>query len=291
MTSNSGHDYKFLDDEEIDANSQGILETVAAYWALCEMQHDQDKLQQLRDIAAKQDETVLKFVEESHPANPDFKNLCKQFRFILNADKESLKWSRADAESILTDCIDDATLFANEKELNAQTKKLQHILKVRFAAVEWTDFNVVYKWTSPDPKVEQPENAVKAALSFDKLRFKKLSDRELPTFEGVLTLDEMQKSIEVAEATQSKKSKKRKIKAAGETRANVQKKQKTQVTDIECPITGKMIPAQDFDDHLKKLLADPNFKTQRDAYKKKHRLTNLTNAEVTANLKRLVKRD
>lgn len=175
------------------------------------------------------------------------------------------------------------------KELLSEKDKALHLQKIQFAAFDWTRFKLLDKValpTSSDSDIPEP-------LDFSQLSLKKIDKGDEPELFKQINYQNEENDKET-----DTKVRKRKIKAAGETRLK-----KRNVTNgpnasgtrnageklIKCPISHKMIPEGKFDRHLQILLGDPHYKIEREKYEAKHKLTNLTSTEVYENIKRIAK--
>ncbi|CCH61251.1 hypothetical protein TBLA_0E01980 [Henningerozyma blattae CBS 6284] len=304
--------FRYLNLTGVDEQSRNIITSVAAFWALCDFEGNQKKLDELINLAKEEknkDDSKLKFLEETHPLNNYFIELREQFTAILKDDKHykkdhanddttigNLEWIHSNNAQVLSDSVEDATWVLNQSLKEKEQNEWLELARLQFAAIQWDTFQTIGSWIYPDNTAK--ESNYLPALDFSQLALQRVNEDEPSIFQKVQPLKNITKTKEDGAkqsdtntkpgTTATTKSKRKKIKAAGETRL-AQKKQKRSGA-VECPITHKLIPEDKFDSHLKSLLADPNYKIERQAYLDKHKLSNLAEDEVFLNLQKLSKR-
>ncbi|GAV53481.1 hypothetical protein ZYGR_0AI07650 [Zygosaccharomyces rouxii] len=248
------------------------LEIIKAAAAFCVANEDLNYLEKMRKQFGN--DPQFGFLNPNHSLNETFIQFMNQYKQVkentlgppafdyLNEDYKSV---------ILRRSFQRAEYREYSKELENEKKEASRLQKIQFSAYDWTNFKVVHTL--------ELSNTENEPLNFAELSLRKINKTsELPLFSG----DEPTTNSETT------KNRKRKVKAAGETRIKKRRADDNN-REIQCPITNKMIPEDKFDRHLKILLGDPHYKMEREKYKAKHKLTNLSSDEVFENIKNIAR--
>ncbi|SJM87580.1 uncharacterized protein ZBIST_3769 [Zygosaccharomyces bailii] len=255
-------------DKNISLKDLEIIKTTAAFCVANEKTNYLDELKKEFD-----EDSQLSFLKAEHPLNSIFVQFINQYKQIKNnaLGPPLFNYENSDYKStILRRSFQRAEYYEYSKEAENQKKQLTFLRKVQFAAFDWTNFNLVGKAYLKDTD--------KVPLDFAELSLKKIDKTSRLDF-----FDEKDSNN-----NNERKGKKRKLRAAGETRLK-KKKIETEVREIECPITHKMIPEDRFDRHLQILLGDPDYSAEREKFKAQHKISNLSSDGVFENIKRLAK--
>ncbi|KAF3985929.1 hypothetical protein FT663_02364 [Candidozyma haemuli var. vulneris] len=255
------------------------------------------------------------FLKRSHSVHALFMKLVKQYQTVINLveDPEKDHQSKKILESISQEKPDlfqkayNRAVYEQKHKIEKKTEETERKNKqLHYASIDWQNFTLVAK-VNFDAVDEVSELAV--PLSRDDIMYRSLQARskeiEVPT-----AAPKKEPSVEVPEQNEDKEQEKEKqpeeakpqpkvpkgmkIKAAGESRLKRKNKESTPGAQrtIKCPITGKQIPEQEFDTHLRVLLRDPRYQEQKSNFMKKNFTyeSNLTTDQVYENIKRLVKK-
>ncbi|OEJ86515.1 Pre-mRNA-splicing factor [Hanseniaspora osmophila] len=239
------------------------------------------------------------FLEPEHSLYPVFANLVNQYTLVLSSEKDK-------GNTILTQDTNDPLWqqaflercylkgayneFLEEKSVN-DLQQLK-VMKLRYNAIDWYNFKIMHKFDFAQPSDEKP----KPALSFSDLKKNTLLTSQSELLSQYFDL-KSQESIK--ETYRKRKSKKRNmvIKAAGESRMSEQKRRLDLTSNIvtnihtsgmiQCPITAQMVKESDFDNHIRLLLQDPNYASEKRRFKEDNQLSNLTDHQVYENIKKI----
>lgn len=262
------------------------LEIIKLSAAYCVVNEDIDYMEKMRN-QFKEDE-LFGFLSPDHALNSTFIHFMNQYRKVKSGElgppffelrNEDFKYK------ILHRSFERAEFNEYSKELKNEKQRAMHMQKVQFAAFDWTQFKVVDKFTplsSDDTDVPKP-------LDFNQLAVKRLGSAG-----GLDIFDKVHEQQQTSSKESEGKSRKRKVKAAGETRLKRRNigssmRNTSDIKYIECPISHKMVPEDKFDKHLQILLTDPHYKLEREKYEAKHKLSNLSSTEVFENVKRIAR--
>ncbi|OBA23773.1 pre-mRNA splicing factor [Metschnikowia bicuspidata var. bicuspidata NRRL YB-4993] len=288
-----------------------VIKATAIYVA-CNLPKNQDAFHKFMERKGRRNQFA--FMNKSHTLHGLFQTYVHQYRAIIDKQQGS-------SDSKLTKLIDsylatDKMNFfrkayeraAFEKRHKIREKNKEQDIKARqvhYASIDWQDFSFVSKvnFDAIDEVSELPVPMLRESIIYRSLETK-AKDLEFTVSPAVQTPpgSEMFKKTEKTE-TQSKDEgnqppppatvpKGMKIKAAGESRLKrkAMEQEATRSDDILCPITGTLVPQNEFDLHLKTLLRDPRYKEQQDNFMRKNFTyeSNLTTDQVYDNIKRLV---
>lgn len=266
--------------------TQRDLEIIKLSAAYCAANEDIDYLEKMRQKFGEDD--LFGFLKPSHALNETFVHFLNQYKKVKSGQlgppyfelkNEDFKYR------ILHRGFERAKFDEYSKELKSEKKRNLHLQKVQFAAFDWTKFKIVHEYTIPTS--DSPETS-------EPLDFGQLALRRLGSADGSDIFEKIQEQEQAQDKATGSKSRKRKVRAAGETRLkrrNIGESAKSMASNkfIECPISHKMIPEEKFDKHLQVLLVDPHYKVEREKYEAKHKLSNLSSNEVYENVKRIAK--
>lgn len=256
-------------DRNLPPRDLEIIKTAAAF---CVANEDLNYLEKMREQFVRNPQ--FGFLNPDHPLNETFIQFINQYKQVKQntSTPPAFDYSNKDYKSlVLRRCFQRAEYEEYAKELEDEKKQASWLQKIQFSAYDWTSFKVVH--------TIELSNTDNEPLNFDELSLRRINKTsEIPLFNGE----------ESSTNTEATKNKKRKVKAAGETRMK-KRKAGDNNKEIQCPITHNMIPEDKFDKHLQILLGDPHYKTEREKYKEKHKLTNLSSNEVFENIKNIAR--
>lgn len=248
------------------------LEIIKAAAAFCVANEDLNYLEKMKEQFSSN--AQFGFLNPDHSLNETFIQFMNQYKQVKQntSDPPEFDYLNEDYKSVfLRRSFQRAEYKEYAKELEHEKKKATRLQKIQFSAYDWTNFKIVRTLELSDTENEP--------LNFTELSLKKINKTsELPLF----------KDNEPLLNVETSKTRKRKVKAAGETRIKKRKAGETK-KEIQCPITNKMVPEDKFDRHLQILLGDPHYKTEREKYKAKHKLTNLSSDQVFENIKNIAR--
>ena len=312
---------KFLIDDfpHICERDLQIIRTTAMYIAV----NGEDKIKKL--LKHEQDlghHAQFDFLKPQHSLYALFQTYVTQYKVIKdsisnqsspmeNELANSLNDIKRDPFSILTKAYDRAQYYKQHKVRRKRQDEQVLQKRIHFALIDWQDFSIVelVKFDEIDMVKE-----LSAPLSLVELQKRSLTaksrDIQLPTSKpsllkpNQLAEDVVEKTSEdVAEQPNTSSVtpapfKGMKIKAAGTTRlkrgSSTRDVSKKAVSNekIKCPVTGKLIPATEFDDHLRAVLRDPSYKQQQENYLRKNFSyeSNITTDQAFENIKRLMRK-
>lgn len=266
--------------------TQRDLEIIKLSAAYCVANEDSEYLEKMRNQFGEDD--LFGFLRPEHALNGTFVQFMNQYKQVKSGELGPPFFELKNEDfkhKILHRSFERAQFNEYSKELRSEKEKAKHLEKVQFSAFPWTEFKVVTKYIIPtSDDVELPE-----PLDFRQLAVERLGSESAPDI-----FDRAEEQKRASGKDIEGKSRKRKVKAAGQTRMkkrNVEETSKESIKTkyIECPISHKNIPEDKFDKHLQVLLVDPHYKAEREKYEAKHKLSNLSSAEVYENVKRLAK--
>lgn len=274
----------------------------------------------------------FEFLNESHSLHGLFQKYIQQYKTVIALYKNSpeendeeyhllrqLIQSPRGEYDILTQAYNRAQYIKQNKVIEKREQEESKARQLHYALIDWQDFSLI---------AEVDFNAIDAVkelsipLKRDDLIKRSLDARskdiELPkvaaaaaaavvatttpevinTKDQVQTQDEKQSSSEADNGTPVPSAppiKGMKIRAAGTSRLKKPLETNTTMTTkntIKCPITGKLIPENEFDTHIKTLLRDPRYKKEQENYIRKNfsYASNITTDQVYENIKRFVKK-
>lgn len=278
-------------DKNVSQMSLKIMKTTALY---CIANEENEYLNLLRE--RYREEEIFAFLKPDHPLNPVFTGFINQYKQIISREFGPLTDLGKDFKlTLMRRCFKRAEYEEYALAMKEEQRQVYEKFKLKFSAYDWSSFKIIGKiaFSEEDQTKKLPE-----PLDFVSLSFKSLQKQTPDAF--------LTSNIEISSQTENnsnghddttkaklKKKPKMKIKAAGETRLKRDAFEASSKTEnskfIECPITHKMIPEHKFDKHIQILLSDPNYLKEREQFKAKHKLTNLTYEGVHENIKRLAK--
>ncbi|RCK59301.1 hypothetical protein Cantr_07045 [Candida viswanathii] len=278
-----------------------VIKATALYIA----QNGKDKITDLLRHEAKLGKKAqFEFLKESHSLNGLFQTYVGQYENIIQlyqTEDHPLRQQIQQRQkfAILTQAYDRAQYIKQNKVQAKRAQESERERQLHYALIEWQDFTLVAK-IDFDAIDEVQELSV--PLSRDDLIKRSLDAKskevELPKFaappkrEESVPEEEQEppKEDEAAAAAVPGPFKGMKIKPAGTSR--LKKSATTIKNTIKCPITGKLIPEAEFDNHLRTLLRDPRYKKEQENYIKKNftYASNITTDQVYENIKRFVKK-
>ncbi|KAM9924349.1 hypothetical protein OXX59_004591 [Metschnikowia pulcherrima] len=188
-----------------------------------------------------------------------------------------------------------------EKSREQEIKKRQ----LHYASIDWQDFSFVskIKFDAIDEVSELPLPMSLESVVYRSLEAKsKQLELEIgeKAAENSIDKSEIRRNEPTSKGNSSEEKnhvppnvpKGMKIKAAGESRLKRRSNEKQGKDSIRCPITGELVPTDQFDTHLKTLLRDPRYKEQQENFVRKNftYASNLTTDQVFDNIKRLVRK-
>lgn len=265
------------------------------------------------------------FLKPQHSLHTLFQTYVSQYKSVRQAFSDQFNPVRKDLSNTLDDVGNTSLAILTKAYDRAQYRKQNKVQRKRqdeqllqkrihFALIEWQDFTIVelVKFDEIDMVKE-----LSSPLNRDDLLKRSLTaksqDIKLPKSKPVVQVIE-DKTSDVAnsptpDAVEQPESdnispapfKGMKIRAAGTTRlkqrstGNASKKSSSQSSSMEkikCPVTGKLIPAAEFDDHLRSILRDPSYKQQQENYLRKNFSyeSNITTDQAFDNIKRLMRK-
>ncbi|KAI5965796.1 PRP21 [Candida pseudojiufengensis] len=230
--------------------------------------------------------------------------------------------------NLLIQSLNRSIYLKQHHQKHKNDEKLKQQKLIQFASINWQDFTVLscvnFNKIDDVKELNLPidrDSLIKRSLTSKthdlKLKTATAKPKVQSESEKTDTKENKDKkdadsgkeeSLEPAEVSKPipKAMKGMKIKAAGSTRLKKQKNSssnfsitstsqpsKSSTTDkIKCPITGKLIPQNEFDKHLKTILRDPSYKKQQENYLKKNFSyeSNISTDKVFENIKRLIKK-
>lgn len=281
----------------ISKHDLDIIKTTALYIA----HNGKERIPDLLNHETKHGKKAqFEFLKDSHSLNGLFQQYIDQYKSVIQlyqSGDDSLQQQiqpRQDKFSMLTEAYDRAQYIKQNK---VQEKKAQEVVRERqlfYALIEWQDFTLVAKvdFDAIDEVQElsvplKRDDLIKRSLEA-KSKEVELPKVSVPTKHS----PKLEEPNEVEDITTAVPGpfKGMKIKPAGTSR--LKKSASSNGNSIKCPITGKLIPETEFDNHLRTLLRDPKYKKEQDNYIKKNftYASNITTDQVYENIKRLVKK-
>ncbi|EGW30803.1 pre-mRNA splicing factor [Spathaspora passalidarum NRRL Y-27907] len=289
-------DLSFLVDlPAISTHDLDIINTTALYIA----QNGTDKIPSLLEHEAKLGKRAqFEFLNTSHSLHKLFQTYITQYKKVIDLYKsEQPLPSHTNKFEILTIAYDRAQYISQNKVKEKNQEQLKQQQQIHYASIDWQDFVLVGK-IEFDAVDEVQELSV--PLTRDELVTRSLESKsrevELPKVAIEVVPEEKEEILDKEEpepnAAVPGPFKGMKIKAAGASRLKKSSTPKSQEQNIKCPITGKLIPESEFDNHLKSLLRDPRYKQQQENYIRKNftYASNITTDQVYENIKRLVRK-
>ncbi|CAI4043445.1 hypothetical protein SKDZ_10G0170 [Saccharomyces kudriavzevii ZP591] len=196
-------------DSGISRRDIEIIKLTARYCA-----QDENNLER---IASKHGEGTLQFINDSHPLHKTFTDFIAQYKRIISSKGQEIKKSKRD---IIDECFARARYWEFAKDQDREHDKLLESCKIQFAAIPWDKFTQVAKFLIPENT-----NTVQNALDLPQMRLRTVQP-DMKIFDSIRPVNEEEKAA--SDPTKLKegapKSKKRKIRAAGETRLKKSKK-------------------------------------------------------------------
>lgn len=244
-------------------------------------------------------EAQFEFLHKTHSLHSLFLRCLGQYELLIklfkndddiDSDKiKSITEKLQKSENILLRAYYRAKYNKLHKAIALNEKKMKREQQIHYASINWQDYSIVNKieFDAIDQVQELP-----VPISRDELIHRSLqSKREDLTFQNVQPRkisEDLKKTENVHKITDVPKG--MKIKSAGESR--LKSKKVFNEPSIKCPISGKLVPELQFDEHLRILLRDPKYKDQQDNYMKKNfkYSSNITTDEVYENIKRLARK-
>ncbi|QBM85881.1 splicing factor 3A subunit 1 [Metschnikowia aff. pulcherrima] len=288
-----------------------IIKATALYVA-CNTDKHMEAFQKFMDKRGRRNQFA--FMNKSHTLHGLFQSYIRQYRGIVEKQANTPNSDLAKLiDSYMTTKKDDFfeiayARAAYEKRHKIKEKSREQEIKKRqlhYASIDWQDFSFVSKirfdaidevselplpmllesvvYRSLEAKSKQLELEIGengAENSIDKSEIR----RNEPTLKGNSSEEKNHVPLNVPKGM--------KIKAAGESRLKRKANEKQGKDSIRCPITGELVPPDQFDTHLKTLLRDPRYKEQQENFVRKNftYASNLTTDQVFDNIKRLVRK-
>ncbi|EJS43196.1 prp21p [Saccharomyces arboricola H-6] len=196
-------------DTGISRKDMEIIKLTAQYCA-------QDE-RNLESIRSKHSESLLQFSDSSHPLYKIFTDFVAQYKWINSSKGQKMKKSRRE---IIDQCYCRAQYWEFVKDQDREHDKLVELSKIQFAAIPWDKFTQVTKFLVPDDT-----DVVQDALDLSQMRLRRVQP-DMKIFDSIRPVNEEEKTVSdiVKPSGGAPKGKKRKIRAAGETRLKKSKK-------------------------------------------------------------------
>ncbi|KOG98425.1 Prp21p [Saccharomyces eubayanus] len=196
-------------DTGISRRDMEIIKLTARYCALDESN--------LGCIASKHGEGSLQFLNSSHPLHNTFTDFVTQYKRIISSEDQQIKKTKSE---IIDECFGRAQYWEFAKDQDQEHNKLVELCKIQFAAIPWDEFTQVAKFFIPDHT-----DTLVDALDLSQMRLRRVQPN-MKIFDRVSPVNEEQKAAldQVKSKGGAPGSKKRKIRAAGETRLKKNKK-------------------------------------------------------------------
>lgn len=238
---------------------------------------------------------IYDFIREEHHFYKLFRRLVDQYRRLIELNEarlngtsneylDQLKETAKDFSTVFPRATERSRYITHTKKVKSEEKEAKKKQWLHFASIPWTEFTVVgvVEFTEVD-EVQQLD----PPLSLKELQYKLIS-RQLPkedeaNKEGDKVDDDDEEEEEVVPKLLQGKIRKQPTKA----------KSSLPTSDlVKCPLTGKMIPALRFDEHLRAHLRDPAYRTERENYIRKNFSAglNISTDDVVANIQRMVRK-
>ncbi|CAI4034236.1 hypothetical protein SMKI_10G0190 [Saccharomyces mikatae IFO 1815] len=165
----------------------------------------------LEHIASKYGKDRLSFVNSSHPLHKTFADFVAQYKQINSFNGQELKKSKRD---IVDECFTRAQYLEFAEDQDQEYDKLVELCKIQFAAIPWDKFTQVAKFSIPEDTNDLPD-----ALDLSQMRLRRVQP-DITIFDNIGPAKEEERhSPDQAKPKGGiSKGKKRKIRAAGETR-------------------------------------------------------------------------
>ncbi|PSK39050.1 hypothetical protein C7M61_002359 [Candidozyma pseudohaemuli] len=278
---------------------------LTALYVACNSQRHIDSL--YRYMEQRGNRSQFAFLRRSYSLHALFTRLLKQYQTVINSVENPDKNTQSKAlhEKIMLDNSNlfqsayDRAVYEQQHKIEKKTEETEKKNKqLHYASIDWQNFTLVAKvnFDAVDEVSELPIPLSRNDVVYRSLQAKS-KEIEIPTAKPEAPQEaepETKQEPESEAKQQPKVPKGMKIKAAGESRLKRKNKESTPGSQrtIKCPITGKQIPEQDFDTHLRVLLRDPRYEEQKSNFMKKNFTyeSNLTTDQVYENIKRLVKK-
>ncbi|AMD19567.1 HCL584Cp [Eremothecium sinecaudum] len=268
---NEPHHFKFSSyTDNMQPRDLEIIKTTALF---CVVNEENNYVSAMREKYS--DNPIFRFLNPSNSLNSVFTSFINQYKQIKSKEYGILSELQKDyRHKILKRAFNRACYNEKSKLLEENEKQVLESMKIRFAAIKWDQYELVETFKITDEDLE--DTSIPIAPDFNELTKFSLTNNFKTLF------------IAPEESNNTKKSKRKniKVKAAGTTRFKRKVNNNTNV--IECPITHRLIPEDQFQKHLNILLTDPNYKTEMDKYKAANNLTNLSTENIHQNIKRLL---
>lgn len=245
------------------------------------------------------------FMVKGHTYYENYIKYVQNYRKIIQyMTEDGLLDGLLDSESLSEPLINGYLRAMYRKQNRQARKKTEERERERqrnFASIDWQDFLFVARieFDAIDQVKELAVPITRESLIHRSLQAKaqevepttaptseKQVEKASPEADDDTNLEEIINEEEEV-APQQKVFKGMKIRAAGESR--LKKKNTTKEATIKCPLTGKQIPALQFESHIQVLLRDPRYKEQQDNYIRKNfsHASNITTDQVYENILRL----
>lgn len=308
----------------ISQHDLDVIKITALYIA----QNGESKIPKLLQHETKlNNRAQFEFLNESHSLHDLFQKYIQQYKIVIelyqnshgeNVDQDQeylqlrqlIKKPRGEYD-FLTQAYNRAQYIKQNKVIAKREQEESKARQLHYALIDWQDFSIVAK---VDFNAIDAVKELSIPLKRDDLIKRSLDARskdiELPkvavaatttspvqvevidTKNQGLTQDQTDNNTSTPSAPPIKGMK---IKAAGTSRLKKSLEANTSTTTtntIKCPITGKLIPENEFDTHIKTLLRDPRYKKEQENYIRKNfsYASNITTDQVYENIKRFVKK-
>lgn len=282
----------------VSATDLEIIKTTALAVAANSEHHNY-----LEKLVAHQQElgnhAQFEFTVKSHTLYPLLCRYIDQYNILIRYlkeqgdDEEGIR-SRIENKPPLLERARKRALHARqERATSKQKQKKREEEMLRYASIDWQKFSIVglIEFDAIDEVRELPPPLKRSDLLHRSLRAKaepehKVEPAEDSTPEQTPSSTKSQPDIDQSlPGAQIRKG--MKIKAAGLSRMKAHETQ-----TLTCPLSGKKIPEEEFDSHLRTLLRDPRYQQQQDNYMRKNfaNASSLNSAQVFENIQRLVRK-
>ncbi|KAH3680004.1 hypothetical protein WICPIJ_008480 [Wickerhamomyces pijperi] len=240
----------------------------------------------INELRAKYDPIKFAFLsEEDHSTYRDlFLRYLSQYN-LLKSQQSTYNCTRT-RDQLLDDAFERAKVQQFEKHQSALTKRSEEEERLKYLRVDWMDFTLVQtvEFTEIDEISELPP-----AVKLMELKYRTLEQKIKQT--SAVTTATSQATAKTAKTANGIKIKEFNARrtarpANGSSSPSATAKER----QIECPITGKLIPESKFESHIQILLRDPNYKQIKQNYEDKFKYDNLQGGvdQIAENLKGVV---
>lgn len=244
----------------------------------------------LSELKGKYDPVAFAFLNEDNHSS--YRELFLRYlnQYTLLKDQKFTYNLHKSHDELLESCFERAKYQQFEKQQVWQTRMTEEEERMKYLTVDWADFTLVQtiEFTELDEI-----NELDPPVSLMELKYRTLEQKIKQTSAPPVPTTEEAQSTRAINGIKVKEFNARRTRTPATPNiatASPSSSSSSSERQIECPITGRLIPESKFQNHIQILLRDPNYQQIKQNYEAKFKYDNLQSGvdQIVENLKGVV---